>query len=337
MLYAFFGSDTLSVRESIQALKEKLNPDGALETNTFTFSASEASPEQVIAACDTVPFLGAHRLVILEGALRPGRSGRKAKLEAEDSGASEPAGAWGALVEYVPRMPESTVLVLVDGDKVNEGLVKSLRPLGDVQRSDTPPQKAIGDWVKKRAKTAEVQLGPGAAAAIAELVGDDTWAIATELEKLRDYADGRPITVEDVRLMVAPSRETPPWDLLDPIADGKGASALKALRKMLELRHPLVIAAIIQGTYRQLASAREMIDAGASGREVGERLGLRGYPLEKLLDRAARFTPGMVREAYARIVQADADIKLGVFEDELSLELLVTDLAVAAAAKNRAA
>lgn len=338
MLHVFYGSDSFSVHEAFNALKEKLNTDGSLNTNTVTFYVPDATPAEVIAACDTIPFLGEYRLVVVDGALYvSGRGRRKAKASLTTGDQPEPVGAWSTLADYIERMPQTTELVLLGGEKADGALVNALRSRGDVQKFERPAQKAVSGWVQKRAKDAGIPLASGAAAALADLVGEDTWAIATELEKLRNYAAGRPVTVEDVREMVTPIREIPPWDLLDPIADGRGANALKALRRMLDHKPTLVIAAIIQGTYRQLAVAREMVDNGASGRDVGERLGLRGFPLDKLLERATRYRPEMIRDAYARMVQADSDIKTGVYDDDLSLELLVTDLAVAAALGTRAA
>lgn len=332
MLHLFYGSDGFSIAEAFRELRASLDGDGSLDTNTVTFSASDVSVQEVIAACDTVPFLGTRRMVVVEGALKRGKGGRgkRAKQSDTEDEAEQSAGAWGALAEYVHDIPETTVLVLLDGAVSASALLKSLREHGEVHQFDAPAQKVASDWVQKRAKAMDVKLAGGAAKALADVVGNDTWALAGELVKLDAYAEGRPITADDVREMVSPARDLPPWDLLDPIADGKGASALRALRRMFAKKHPLLIAAIIQSTYRQLAIARDMLEEGASGKDIGQRVGLTGFPLEKLLDRASRYTPAMIREAYARMVAADYEIKSGELDEQLSLELLVTDLAVAA-------
>lgn len=338
MLHVFYGTDGFSIEEALRDLRKPLDEDGSLQTNTVTFSASDSSPQEVIAACDTAPFLGAKRLVVLEGALRSG-GGRRKRARSEESvvGDAQPSGTWGALAEYVtgmPEMPETTVLVLTDVLKEREvpgPLLEALRGQGQIHKFDLPRQpKAVAGWVQSHAKSQDLKLAGGAAAALAEIVGNDTWSLASELAKLAEYANGRAITPDDVREMVTPARELPPWELMDPVADGKAAAALRALRRTLAKRHPLAIAPIIQGTYRQLAIAREMLDGGASGKEVGQEIGLRDFPLEKLLERASRYNPELIRDAYARMVRADSDIKRGVCDEQLSLELLVTDLAVAA-------
>ncbi len=58
MLYVIYGSDPLGRREVFDKLKAELGKDGSLATNHVTFDAKQTSPQEVMAACDTMPFLG---------------------------------------------------------------------------------------------------------------------------------------------------------------------------------------------------------------------------------------------------------------------------------------
>ena len=325
MLHIFYGEDSFSLRQEFGELKASLDEDGSLAANLVTFTASKTSPQEVIAACDTVPFLGDHRLVVVEGLFRKG--GRSRDLDDEDDDEPVVSGGWDALVQYVDRMPETTVLVLIGGEKASGALLKALRSKAEVHNSDLPAQKAVVGWIQQRARSTGVKLDARAAKELADRVGRDTWQLANELEKLSAYTGGPPITVSNVREMVAPVRDLPPWDILDPIVEGKGAQSLKALRAMFEQRHPLAIASMIQRAYREIAVARAMLKAGATEADVGRRLKIRPFPLEKLIDRASTHPPSAIRAAYLRMVQADLDVKRGVFDAELALELMVTDLA----------
>src|SRR2546425_916556 len=116
MLYLFYGTDSFSRREALRDLKQQLDQDGMLETNTTLLDARETTPQEVMAACDTAPFLGRRRLVIVEGLLQQANGGAKAlrskKRQAASEGDEDP---WQALVDHIDAMPETTVLVLVDG------------------------------------------------------------------------------------------------------------------------------------------------------------------------------------------------------------------------------
>jgi hypothetical protein len=110
MLYVFYGPDSSPAR-SLAEVRRALDEDGALATNNVTFQARGTSPAEVIAACSTPPFLGANRLVILEGLAEvlagKGKRGKKKQADPADG-----LGPWQALFDYLPELPPSTTLVL---------------------------------------------------------------------------------------------------------------------------------------------------------------------------------------------------------------------------------
>jgi DNA polymerase III subunit delta len=330
MLYILYGSDTFSRREALESLKRELDEDGALATNTLVLEAGQSGPQEVIAACDTVPFLGSHRLVIVKGLLEQagrGRGGRRSKKAAEESAAD--LGPWAPLAGYVERMPPSTALVLLDGS-VNEKapLFEALAPRAQVRRFEPPSDRELPAWIQQRARATGVKLDGRAARLLAELVGPDPWIIHNELEKLATYAGERPISEDDVRSLVSRAREQKSYLLADAVAEGRGAAAVRLLNELREEGQATgQILATIVTRYRRLAIAREMLDRGESARAIGARVGTSGYGLERLIDQAERFSLARIRAAYDRLLQTDLEIKTGVMEEDPAMELLLQDLA----------
>ncbi|HET9475994.1 MAG TPA: hypothetical protein VFP63_00755, partial [Dehalococcoidia bacterium] len=202
MLYVFCGPDSFSRREALGALEAKLDEDGALFTNRDVLDGRQATPEAVIAACSTVPFLGTHRLVIVEGLLESlsgkGRGGRKKGGDSE-----EDLGRWGALVAFLPSMPPSTTLVLVDGGmRSDPPLLEALAPLGQVRRFPALRPKELPAWIQRRAREKGLRLDSRVAGLIAQLVGDqkrtdeynDLWSLANEVDKLAAAAPDGVVT-----------------------------------------------------------------------------------------------------------------------------------------------
>lgn len=328
MLYIFYGPDSFSRREALDELKSKLDTDGALQTNTTVLDARQATVQEIIAACDTVPFLAESRLVIVEGLLQQAARGGP-KRGRKKAPAQEPSSRWQPLVEYVDRMPQSTVLVLLDG-KIESAsdLQESLAEKGEARRFELPDQKSLPGWIQRRAAASGLRMDAGAVRLLADLVGNDLWALASELEKLSVYAAGQPVREADVRSLVSKAREEKGYLLADAIADGRPAQALRLLHELRQQGEPLqVLLATIQGRFRRLAIAREMIDAGMGASAIGQRLGAKGYGLERMLDQASRYPLEKIRAAYDRLVQADADVKRGLVEEQVSMDLLVDDLA----------
>ena len=107
MIYVFHGSDSFSRSEALKKLKAELDADGMLASNTTRLDARQATPRDVVAACDTVSMFGGRRLVIVEGALNQagGRGGSRQSRRKQAEAADERS-PWWALVDYAARIPE---------------------------------------------------------------------------------------------------------------------------------------------------------------------------------------------------------------------------------------
>jgi DNA polymerase-3 subunit delta len=343
MLYVIYGSDSLARREVFDRLKAELDKDGSLATNYVTFDAKQTSPQEVMAACDTMPFLGDRRLVVVEALLQLGarvKRGRKrtakAKVVDADDDAPDDGGPWVALAEYVPRMPETTTLVLIDDEvSASNGLLMAIGPLGKVEHCTLPNDKALPQWVTSRAKTIGLKLDARAASTLAELIGPDPLMLSSELEKLLAYSGGEVVREADVRELVSRAKEHKFWDLTDAVLDGQGAKAARVLHELLEDGvNPAPLLAAIATRYRRIAIAHDMLNRGENGSAIAQRLGMKmGFGLDKLIDHAQRPPPSAVRAAYARLIQAELDLKRGttggLMDDRLALELAVQELAAA--------
>ena len=340
MLYVIYGSDPLGRREAFDKLKAELDTDGSLATNHVTFDAKKASVQEVLAACDAMPFLGNHRLVVIDDLLKQGnrlkKAGKRAsKLAQPDDGEAEnDGGRWAALADYIPRMPATTTLVLLD-DEVSAAnvLLKAIGPLGKVVHCTLPDDRTLPQWVTSRAKTIGLKLDPRAAKTLAELIGPDPMVLSSELDKLLAYSGGDVVREADVRELVSRAKEHKFWDLTDAVLDGQGAKAAKVLNELIEDGvNPAPLLAAIATQYRRVAIAADMLSRGESGGAIASTLGIKpGFGLDKVIDRTRRISLANVRAAYARLILAEIDLKGGKtqMDDRLAIELAVQELASA--------
>jgi len=326
------GRDDFSLREELARIKGELDSDGMLSSNTDVLDGREVSPEQLMAICDTMPFLSAHRLVVVEGLLkrfdppeRPRRGARGAR-----SGSAEALERWRGLADYAQRMPDSTTLVLVDDELSAENpLLKALKPAGQVREFRPLRPGAVLQWILERAQNRGIDISPAAARLLADLVGNNLWVLASELAKLAAYAQGRRIEGADVRALVSEARQVNIFAMVDAIVERRAAVALRLLRQLttagVEKGHLL---AMVVRQYRLIIQARELMTAGLSSHEIGQRLGITSeFVLQKILDQAQRYSLPRLKAAYRRLLEADVGVKRGHYDEELALELLVHDLA----------
>lgn len=329
MFYVFYGDDSFGIKEALDELRAGLDTDGSLETNTMRFSARDASLQEVLSACDTAPFLGDIRLVVVEGMLSGApRRGRKKAAPEDAPSPGQP------LLEYVPRMPASTTLVLIETSVPD---VAALKKLGEVRHFKLPEKAGIVAWVRARAQKTGLRIEPRAMGLLADLVGNDLWLLSNEMRKLAAFAGEGTVREADVRELVHAARELKFWTLTDAVGEGKAAQALKVLQELrAQNEDDQALLGSIRDRLRRLAVARSMIDAGEQASAIGRRLGTSGYALERLVDQASRWSADALRDAYACLVQAEMDVKQGVLDQELALDLAVHDVASLNAARRAA-
>jgi soluble lytic murein transglycosylase-like protein len=161
----------------------------------------------------------------------------------------------------------------------------------------------VARWVLERAATRGLQVERTAAEALSELIGPNLWSLASEVDKLGQYAQGRPITIADVRTLTPAAREAGMFDLVDAAVEGRTPAALRLLRQMLEdgSDPPAVILVMLARQLRNLVRATELMEQRAPQNAIGEATGVTNqYALGKLVRQA-----GMLGRAAAEQWLAD--------------------------------
>jgi DNA polymerase-3 subunit delta len=194
---------------------------------------------------------------------------------------------------------------------------------GQVRVFARPRPRDVGAWIRERARAQQVTLDDDAAELLAVAIGPRTELLEMELAKLATYADGQPISADDVRLLVAEARAVNVFDLGDLVAAGDRAGALALLERLRrEGEHPLRILQLLVRHFRLLVEAH----ACASAEEFARRARLPSWPAEKTWRQAQRVAPGQVRAALAALLAADAAIKQGRCEPDEALLLALLRL-----------
>ena len=324
--------DSFLVAQALRALEAEVSTESLLESNTHRLQGSQTKLPELLSVCNALPFMDPRRLVVVEGLLTAlaGRSGRNRSQRSNSRQSSTLSGGWEGLAQAIPVMPETTLLVFVDGPLTeNNPLLRLLRPVAQVQPMNAPAGEALARWIKALAQQKGVGISPSAIGSLTDLVGNDLWTLDRELEKLSLYVTGRNIEEEDVREMVAQVREANIFGAVDAMMEGKPGVALRLLQQLRQDgREAPYIIGMVERQLRLLALARDMSEQGVSQRDMGSRLGVTSqFVLRKTLEQARRHSRQDLKWRYQRLLEADLAIKRGRLEPDLALELLVADLA----------
>jgi DNA polymerase-3 subunit delta len=327
MLYVLYGQDDFSLSQALERIKADLGDWETVATNTTRLEGQHLALGELKNKCDTAPFLSSHRLVIVEGLL--GCFEVKQRKPRSGKGKSRNGlGEWEGLDSYVRRMPETTVLVLVDEEVTGHNpLLKKLSPLAEVRTFPLLRGKDLKAWIRQRLKGEGGDITPQAVDLLAELIGGDLWAMDGEIQKLLLYGQQRPISEDDVRQLVSCIQEANIFALVDAVAEGRTESAQRLLHRLYDDGVPPThVLAMIARQFRMIALAKDL-GRGLSRLQVQDRLGLKSsYGLDKTLSQAKLYDFKGIRRAYDKLLETDLAIKTGRYSDKLAVELLVTEL-----------
>ncbi len=328
MLYILYGQDSFSLNQAVGKIKADLGDRETVAANTTNLDGKRLTLGELKNKCDTVPFLCSHRLVMVEGLL--GRfDAKQGKTRSRKGRSGNGLEGWEGIDSYIEQMPETTVLILVDGEvKGSNPLLRQISSLAQVRDFPLLRGKDLKTWIRQRVKEEGGDITAQAVNLLAELIAGDLWAMDGEIQKLLLYSQDRPISEDDVRQLVSCVQEASIFALVDAVAEGQTESAQRILHRLYEDGvPPTYILTMITRQFRLIAQTREL-GKGLSRLQIQDRLGLKsGYALDKTLNQAKLYDFQRVKRVYGKLLETDLAIKTGQYSDKLALELLVTELA----------
>jgi len=334
MLYVFHGEDEFTRSEELAKLRQKFGDATSASLNTSTFSGRDVTLSALILACDTLPFMAERRLVIVQDywSRFDGPKERKPKEWHTKASATDDAFIQG-LAEYIPRMPETTRLVFLEGKRLDPAnrLFKALpsdkksvfhKAFGALEGSK------LVRWIEQRTAAKGGSIHPLAAQGLARLVGSDLRQLDHELEKLLARANyERAVNVTDVEELVHAARATSVFALVDALGMRQAPKAVRHLHELLDGgAAPLYLLNMIERQFRILLQVKGLRERGASIRELQKALGMPEFVIEKSLRQAQQFTVARLEAIYAHLAEVELAIKSGEITEVLALDLLAVEL-----------
>jgi len=348
MFILLSGKDEFSAYEELA----RIRASGDFGYNQDSFAGETADLAIIRNTCDTMPFLAEKRLVVLEGLPRPRKGQADDGEAAEDSDANAPAspvapgpkGKRGkkaattglsplafakGLAEYIPSLPETTMLVVLVPDelKADHPLMQAARRHGKSHVFAKPAGAQLTDWVTRRARAQGRRMSPDAARMLVESLGDDLRMLASEIDKLSTYVgEGGEIGGDDVRALTPVARQSKVFDLTDALARRDTSAALALLHELLANgESPLGIVALTAFQTRSLMQVKLLSDRGMPAHQIASAAGIAPFVVEKSLRLARRFTFAQLEAAHRTLLEIDTSLKRSRMTPELALDLLVLE------------
>src|SRR5262249_15216840 len=199
------------------------------------------------------------------------------------------------------------------------------------------PKRGLQGWVAEQFKLQGASAEPEACRALVELVGDDLYELAIEVDKLAVWADGARLTVGDVDALVAPRAETSSFALTDAWGARDLVGVLDAAEALLERsgdprsRTIPRVASILTSHVARIRACQALDAEGVSAKDAAGRLRQHPFYVQKLYAQSRNFSPEELRRATVRLAALDHALKGGSrLPPELELERALVEITVPA-------
>ena len=256
-----------------------------------TDNIAQANAAQIIAACETIPFLCARRIVIV-------------RALPKDADAE-------TLKSYINRIPPETVLLFfIRGDADGRlAFVKALVAQGRAVLFAPLSESEAARWIRQQASSSGIIISQPDAEFFASYAGTDCANLAQEFRKTADYVgEGNEVTKDVIKKVVTRDLDYIVFAVLDQIMSNHAREGFTALRSLMyDGEAPMEIASRIGEKARLILQARRLIERKTPKDAAIKLLGVSsgyGYRVYE----AARLMSPSQREPLARCAKALCDV-----------------------------
>ena len=316
MFYLFHGDDDHSKRQTLTKLQAKLGDPEMLSLNTTRLDGKTVTLADLKNACNAMPFLSPKRLVLVDNLISN----------------KPPKEIVSGLVKYIPDLPKTTNLVLLESKPVRK--TNAILKHADADKGcyvklfELPQGNQLARWVRDKVAEFGGQIGPRATQLLVTNVGSDLQAMENEIMKLVLYKDGDMIGPDDVEKLGSFSAESSIFDLVDALGNRSGKTAVTLLQRQLnDGTDSFYLFSMFIRQFRLLIQVRECLDTRVPQQEIPKYVGVHPFVAGKLTKQARSFSLKQLEQIYSHLLDIDVGVKTGKTNMPTALNLLVANLA----------
>ncbi|WP_198153303.1 DNA polymerase III subunit delta [Thermotalea metallivorans] len=326
-IYLFHGVEYYLMEHMLQGIKSKLVDEGFQALNYQMMDGKETTIDQIINACETLPFMGESRLVVIKDL--ECFSGKRKNISEEEE---------KKLAAYLSDIPPTTYLVFMvtEGIDKRKKIVKDIGQYGKIIEFDKLQGTELNKWIIKSFSRYGKKIGEKEVAFFLDVTGymernsnKNLKDLENEIKKISDYlGEKTAVTLQDIDLLASKTIENNIFRLVESIGEKNGERALTLFNDMLlEGEAEIRILYMITRQFRLLYQIKLMEAQGYTPMAIAPKLGLQQFVVKKYLNQAANFDKNTLRKALQKCLDTDGGIKKGKIGPRLGVELLISEFA----------
>lgn len=321
-VYIFYGNEKYMIKWITSNLKEKYITKSFESLNYVVTDAKEVNVENILDACETLPFMDERKIVVVENA------SVILNNKAEDVGKNE------KLINYFKNPCKSTILIFkLSDEKIDnrKKIIKEIKKIGLVINFTKLERDELKKWLLKILKKNKKKITSKCVDYFIESTGyleygnnKTLYDLENEILKLINFVgDKEHITEEDVDKVIIKSIENNIFKLVDNIGYKNSKKALSILNDMVLDNSPLpMILFMIIRQFRLLLRCKLLFERGYTDYDIAKKVGVQSFVIKKLLKQCKNFSCKELEDILVKCLNLDKSVKSGQLDNRLALEML---------------
>ena len=324
-VYVFYGQENYLRDFVIKEIKKKYI-DTSFETLNYIYlDGKEITVDDIINACETLPFMADRKFVIVEDGpyFTSGKSGNDDEK----------------LSEYVQNLSQYTTLIFVVNDEKIDSrkkIIKNIKKVGSIVEFVKIKDSDLDKWITKIFKKYNKAISLKDVGYFIESCGyseynstKTLYDVQNEVIKLCNYiGDRTDVNRKDVEKVISKSLQNNIFGLLDGIGQKKPSHSLSLFNEMLlDNEAPQKILFMIIKQLRLLYMAKLLEDKGYPKNNIISKLKVHPYAGKKIVDQSKNFNGDELKKILESSIKTDRDIKKGNIDIKLAIERLIIEFA----------
>ncbi|MBI4127120.1 DNA polymerase III subunit delta [Candidatus Peregrinibacteria bacterium] len=295
-LIFMYGEDSFSLLNELKRWKDAFVEKHG-DFNLQEISGEEIEVDALRSTVTSLPMLGEKRLIILKDAL--------SKAELKDA---------------IADIPDFTVLVIAETAPPDKrtSFFKYLSTNATLRLFLQPKGAQLKAWILRRAALHGGLIDDSAAAYLAEVAGENLWALDNELQKLALFARGGQINIETIDELVSGNVQESIFKMTDELAQKNTPAVLKLLRQLEEQgEEPGYIFAMIARQFRIMLEIKSLLDNRYTPQMIATRMKVHPFVANTAARQCRNFTHAELKKTLAALFEIDRKLKTGKLSDYL--------------------
>lgn len=307
--YLIYGTDNSIIKNEVKKIEEK----SAIK-DIIKYQMSSSLISDVIEDAQTISMFSSKKIIILEDCyfLTAGKNSDDLEL----------------LEQYLTKYNPDTYLILICNTQkldTRKKIYKLLKSTGKIIECKKGDNTYLLNYINKQVTDNNYSIEE--AQYLLKNTGSNLDNINHELEKLFMYKfEDKKITNQDIDKIVIKNMEDEIFDLTDAIILHNTKKSLALLNEFVNRNYDEIqIIMLIASQFRFLFQVKRLLNKNKNYSEIAKILEVNPYRVKFSIKKLYTYTEAELLKYIKRLAKIDHDIKLGIMDKRLALELFIIE------------